>query len=55
LSIYEHLYKPQFMNEKNQEESNLDALIERMAKLQEENNVKACDLDAPESCETCSG
>ena len=37
------------------EQSNLDTLAEKMLQRQTENNVQACDLDAPEGCETCSG
>lgn len=40
------------MNEKT-EKSSIDTLAEKMQKLQEENDVKACNLDSPEDCLEC--
>lgn len=42
------------MSEKEQK-SSLDALIESMDKRQKEDGIVACNLDADEGCESCSG
>jgi len=39
----------------NEELSGLEALMAAANAVQEEKGIVACNLDAPEGCETCSG